>query len=84
MSLLCMPLCQVGGEFAVSKAEQKRQIEALRTLNSCLSTLAADEPQLFEGDSLTLILCMQHHADIVRDRTALHPVCLGSHRLEAH
>ncbi|KAK9901712.1 hypothetical protein WJX75_009812 [Coccomyxa subellipsoidea] len=45
---------QVGGEFAVSKAEQKRQIEALRTLNSCLTTLAADQPQLFDGLSIRL------------------------------
>ncbi|BDA42157.1 hypothetical protein COCOBI_03-0420 [Coccomyxa sp. Obi] len=50
----CLAAIQVGGEFAVSKAEQKRQIEALRTLNSCLSTLAADDPQLFEGLNIRL------------------------------
>ena len=40
---------QVGGEFAVSAAEQRRQIQALRTLGSCLAALAADDPRLFEG-----------------------------------
>lgn len=43
---------QVGGEFAVSLAEQQRQIEALRTLEGCLAALCADEPDRFEGLSI--------------------------------
>ena len=50
---MCCCMLQVGGEFAVSTAEQRRQIQALRTLSSCLSALAADDPMLFEGDSLS-------------------------------
>ena len=42
----------VGGEFAVGSAEQQRQVDALRTLEACLNTLCADDPQCFEGLSV--------------------------------
>ena len=43
---------QLGGEFAVSLAEQRRQIEALRTLEACLGELCAEDPVRFEGLSV--------------------------------
>lgn len=43
---------QVGGEFAVSMAEQRRQIEALKTLEGCLESLCAEDPNRFEGLSI--------------------------------
>ncbi len=39
----------MGGEFAVSTAEQRRQIQALRTLGACLAALAAANPLHFAG-----------------------------------
>jgi hypothetical protein len=39
----------VGGEFAISTAEQRRQIEALKVLEECLLALAGDEPTRYEG-----------------------------------
>ena len=42
----------VGGEYAVSAAEQQRQVDALRTLGTCLAALAADDPARFEGLSI--------------------------------
>ncbi|KAK9817188.1 hypothetical protein WJX72_010816 [[Myrmecia] bisecta] len=45
---------QVGGEFAVSTAEQKRQIEALKVLDTCLMALCADLPLMFEGLNIRL------------------------------
>lgn len=53
---LAMP--QVGGEFAVSPAEQRRQIEALQTLETCLTALSAEQPDAFEGLSISI-----HHPD---------------------
>lgn len=35
---------QVGGEFAVSTAEQRRQLQALKTLDTCLAALTAAAP----------------------------------------
>ena len=49
---------QVGGEFAVSTAEQRRQIQALRTLGSCLAALAADDPPPVRGCAPHLCLTL--------------------------
>jgi hypothetical protein len=35
---------QVGGEFAVSAAEQRRQLQALKALDTCLAALTANAP----------------------------------------
>lgn len=35
---------QVGGEFAVSTAEQRRQLQALKALDTCLAALTAAAP----------------------------------------
>jgi hypothetical protein len=53
-------LAQVGGEFAISTAEQRRQIEALKVLEECLLALAGDEPTRYEG---LAIRCGVRHAD---------------------
>lgn len=45
---------QVGGEFAVTGAEQQRQLAALRTLRSCLDTLCKDDPARFAGLTVRL------------------------------
>jgi hypothetical protein len=34
----------VGGEFAVSAAEQRRQLQALKALDTCLAALTANAP----------------------------------------
>ena len=39
---------QVGGEFAVSVAEQQRQMDALKTLDAGLSSAALVNPAAFE------------------------------------
>ncbi len=39
---------QVGGEFAVSVAEQQRQLDALKTLDAGLSSAALVFPAAFE------------------------------------
>jgi len=39
---------QVGGEFAVSVAEQQRQMDALKTLDAGLSSAALLDPAAFE------------------------------------
>eukprot|EP00887_Chlorella_sp_A99_P008131 scaffold12.g8131.t1 len=54
----------VGGEFAVSAAEQQRQVDALRTLETCLTTLCADDPQRFAGLSFRRGAALQlYHPD---------------------
>ncbi|KAK9846014.1 hypothetical protein WJX81_008468 [Elliptochloris bilobata] len=45
---------QVGGEFAVSTAEQRRQLLALKTLDTCLAALTAAAPGRFAGLSVRL------------------------------
>ena len=35
---------QVGGDFAVSTAEQRRQLQALKALDTCLAALTAAAP----------------------------------------
>ncbi|GAB4823551.1 hypothetical protein N2152v2_010597 [Parachlorella kessleri] len=45
---------QLGGEFAVSLAEQRRQIEALKVLDESLAHLCANDPGRFEGLSVRL------------------------------
>ena len=44
---------QVGGEFAVSVAEQQRQLDALKTLDAGLSSAALVSPAAFE-------VCLSH------------------------
>ncbi len=48
------PCTQVGGEFAVGYAEQTRQIDALRVLESSMLQLTADQPYRFEGLNIRL------------------------------
>jgi hypothetical protein len=45
---------QVGGEYAVTTLEQKRQLESLNTLNSSLSTLLQQQSVDLSGLSLRL------------------------------
>lgn len=40
----CCDRAQVGGEFAVSTAEQRRQLQALKALDTCLAALTAAAP----------------------------------------
>jgi len=43
------PAVQVGGEFAISTAEQRRQIDALKALEGCLVGLDPQAVANFEG-----------------------------------
>lgn len=43
---------QVGGEFAISTAEQRRQIDALKALESCMTALPPEQAAHFEGLSI--------------------------------
>ncbi|KAL4436733.1 hypothetical protein ABPG75_003872 [Micractinium tetrahymenae] len=45
---------QVGGEFAISTAEQRRQIDALKALESCMAALPPEQVAHFEGLSIRL------------------------------
>lgn len=48
-----MVIClQLGSEFTASVVEQRRQLEALHTLEACLTTLSAGKPNLFQGLSI--------------------------------
>ena len=40
---------QVGGEFAISTAEQRRQIDALKALEGCLAGMDPKATANFEG-----------------------------------
>ena len=45
---------QAGSEYSVSVAELRRQVEALRTLDTCLAALSAQQPEAFEGLSIRI------------------------------
>ncbi|PSC70243.1 hypothetical protein C2E20_6326 [Micractinium conductrix] len=45
---------QVGGEFSISTAEQRRQIDALKALEGCLAELPAEQAAALEGLSIRL------------------------------
>lgn len=49
------PRAQVGGEFAISTAEQRRQIDALKALEGCLAALGPEAAAQFEGLSLRCV-----------------------------
>ena len=49
---LLLPSSQVGGEFAISSAEQRRQIDALKALELCFAALGPEAAAQFEGLSL--------------------------------
>ena len=54
---------QVGGEFAISTAEQQRQIESLQVLDACLTTMTVEAPRMFEGLSMRLYHPLSTHQD---------------------
>ena len=54
---------QVGGEFAISTAEQQRQIESLQVLDACLTTMTVEGPRMFEGLSIRLYHPLSTHSD---------------------
>ena len=53
-----LALRQVGGEFAISSAEQRRQIDALKALEGCLAAMAPPAAANFEGLSIRWV-CSQ-------------------------
>ena len=53
----------MGGEFAISTAEQQRQIESLQVLDACLTTMTVEAPRMFEGLSMRLYHPLSTHSD---------------------
>ena len=70
---------QVGGEFAISTAEQQRQIESLQVLDACLTTMTVEAPRMFEGLSMRLYHPLSTHSDTIShlDRNGGAPAEVG-------
>ena len=73
---------QVGGEFAISTAEQQRQIESLQVLDACLTTMTVEAPRMFEGLSMRLYHPLSTSSDTVShlDRNAGAPAEVGGQK----